>query len=502
LTVTAVTQGSHGSVTNNGTSVSYTPNSNFFGTDSFTYTISDGNGGTDTATVNITVTNVEDAPDAVDDTAVTNEDTAVNINVLSNDSDVDNDSLTVSAVTQGAHGSVVNNGADVTYNPAANFNGADSFTYTISDGNGGTATATVSVTVNSVNDNPVAVNDSASTNEDNSVTIDVVANDTDVDGDSLSLTSVGVASHGSVAIVSGKAVYSPSANFNGSDSFGYVVTDGHGGQANGSVAVTVNPVNDAPAANSQSVSTSFNTPVAITLTGNDVETASGNLIYVVTSGPSHGVLSGTGANRTYTPAPNYSGPDSFRFTVTDTGDGTSPPLTSSEATVSIAVDCPVLTSLGSASMWIGLKNSDDVGTKFDLFAEILKNGVVVGSGQLNDVAGGSSGFNNAVQRAISQSLSGAQSLCPGDTLSFRLSVRVAASSGHTSGTARLWFNDSAANSRFTATIGGVTSDYYLRNGFTLATTAGPGPKTTIDVTVNRNQNGNAFKPFGTWNIAF
>jgi len=177
-------------------------------------------------------------------------------------------------------------------------------------------------------------------------------------------------------------------------------------------------------------------------------------------------------------------------------------LTSSEATVSITVNCPQLTSLGSASIWLGLKNSDDVGTKFDLLAEVLKNGAVVGSGQLNDVPGGGSGFNNAVQRVINQSLSSSQSLCPGDSLSVRLSVRVAASSGHVSGTARLWFNDSAANSRFTATVSGVTSDYYLRSGFMLATTAGPGPKSTIDVTVNRNQNGNPWKPFGTWTIGF
>jgi hypothetical protein len=305
--------------------------------------------------------------------------------------------------------------------------------------------------------------------------------------------------------------YSPAANYKGPADFSYQVCDN--GTTNGSpdsrcatgtVNVTVNPVNDAPTANSQSVTTNTNTPVAITLTGNDLETPSANLAYTVTSGPNHGGLSGTGANRTYTPTTGYSGPDSFKFTVTDGGDGASPPLTSSEATVSITVvlNCPQLTALGPASIWIGLKNSDDVGTKFDLLAEVLKNGTVIGSGQLNDVPGGSSGFNNAVQRTINQTLSSAQSLCPGSTLSIRLSVRVAASSGHVSGTARLWFNDSAANSRFTATINGGTSTYYLRSGFGLATTAGPGPQTTIDVTVNRNQGGNPFKPFGTWNISY
>jgi hypothetical protein len=161
----------------------------------------------------------------------------------------------------------------------------------------------------------------------------------------------------------------------------------------------------------------------------------------------------------------------------------------------------LLTALGPAQVWIGLKNSDDVGTKFDLLAEVLKNGTVVGSGQLNSVSGGSSGFNNAILDTISLALSGAVAINPGDTLSLRLSVRVA-STGHRSGTARLWFNDTAANSRFSATIAGATSSYFLRNGSTLAITAGAGPKSTIDVLVDRAVGGNPFKPFGTWNKSF
>jgi uncharacterized repeat protein (TIGR01451 family) len=158
-----------------------------------------------------------------------------------------------------------------------------------------------------------------------------------------------------------------------------------------------------------------------------------------------------------------------------------------------------LSALGQTQIWVGLKNSDDVGTKFDLLAEVLRNGVVVGSGQLNGVAGGSSGFNNAILDAISMSLATPGDACSG-TLSLRLSVRVAANSGHVSGTARLWFNDSAANSRFSGTVGGSAFTYYLRDGFVLAATPGPGPKKTVDVTVNRNQNGNPFKPFGTWTL--
>ena len=102
--------------------------------------------------------------------------------------------------------------------------------------------------------------------------------------------------------------------------------------------ITVSPVNDQPTADSQSVAANEDTALPVTLTGSDVETPSGSLIFNLTVQPLHGVLSGTGANRTYTPAANYNGPDSFKFSVTDTGDGSSPALTSAEATVSITVN--------------------------------------------------------------------------------------------------------------------------------------------------------------------
>lgn len=192
-------------------------------------------------------------------------------------------------------------------------------------------------------------------------------------------------------------------------------------------------------------------------------------------------------------------------THTITVTATDPAGNSSSATTTFTVNAAPasqLTALGPAQVWVGLKNSDDVGTKFDLLAEVFKNGVLIGSGQLNDVPGGSSGFNNARLNAISLALTGPVSFGTGDNLSIRLPVRIAASSGHRSGRARLWFNDAAANSRLTATIGGVTNTYYLRSGFAFSNTAGPGPKTTIDVLVDRAVDGNPFKPFGTWSATF
>jgi hypothetical protein len=161
-----------------------------------------------------------------------------------------------------------------------------------------------------------------------------------------------------------------------------------------------------------------------------------------------------------------------------------------------------MTQLSLANVWLGLKNSDDVGTKFDLLVEVFKNGSLVGSGELDTVPGGSSGFNNAVLRTINLALSAPVDIGPGDTLRVTLSVRIAATSGHRAGTARLWFNDGAANSSFDATIGGTTRSYYLRSGSFLSVTTGPGPKNTIDALVDRAVGGNPFKPFGTWGFTF
>ena len=160
---------------------------------------------------------------------------------------------------------------------------------------------------------------------------------------------------------------------------------------------------------------------------------------------------------------------------------------------------PGLNCLSPAEVWIGLKNSDDVGTKFDLKAEVLHNGTVIGTGELDSVPGGSSGFNNAHLRAIAIALSSVQSIEPADTICLRLSVRIATKvAGHRSGTARLWYNDAAANSRFDARIGTADVNLYLLDGFALSTVPGSGPKKTVDVFVDKAVNGNPWKPFGSW----
>src|SRR5262249_13190817 len=150
----------------------------------------------------------------------------------------------------------------------------------------------------------------ATTLEDTTVTIAVLANDTDPDGDALTVKSVGAPAHGSAIISADNSVtYTPALNYNGADNFTYTIDDGHGGTASSTVTVTITPVNDPPVANAQSVTTNQDTATAITLTATDVD--GDPLTYAIVTAPTHGTLSGAAPLVTYTPAAGYSGPDSF-----------------------------------------------------------------------------------------------------------------------------------------------------------------------------------------------
>jgi hypothetical protein len=246
LTISSVGQPGHGSTKNNGDgTITYTPTARYVGADSFAYTISDDKGNTDTANVNINVTEAPNhAPTAANDSATTQQETPVTVNVLANDSDPDGDTLTVSSVTQGAHGMVTDNhDGTLTYTPNTGFYGADSFVYNITDGRNGTASATVNITVNRVVQNapPDAVDDAATTTENTPVNVNVLANDSDPNGDALTVTG---SSHGSNGTVTnnnnGTLTYTPNPGFVGSDQFTYTVSDGKGGTDTAKVTVIVN----------------------------------------------------------------------------------------------------------------------------------------------------------------------------------------------------------------------------------------------------------------------
>ncbi len=322
LAVASFTSPANGTVVNNTTSLTYTPNSNFSGQDSFNYTVEDGNGGTDTATVNITVDPQNDLPVANDDGATTPEDADVTIDVLGNDSDVDGDNLTVSGITQPSNGTVTNNNTDVTYSPNTNFSGTDTFNYTINDGNGGTANAIVTVNVGGTNDNPVATADSATTNEDNPVIIQVLSNDSDPDGDDLNVASTTNPANGMVTNNGNNVIYTPDPDFNGTDTFDYTVEDGNGDTDTATVNITVDPQNDLPVANDDGATTPEDTDVTIDVLRNDTDVDGDNLTVSSVTQPSNGTVTNNGTDVTYSPNANFSGIDTFNYTVEDGNGGT------------------------------------------------------------------------------------------------------------------------------------------------------------------------------------
>ncbi|MCI0575506.1 MAG: tandem-95 repeat protein [Chloroflexi bacterium] len=326
LSVTAVTAPANGSaVANADGTVTYTPAANFHGLDSFTYTAADGHDGMATALVTVTVTPVNDPPQAADDAVAVAEDTAVAIPVLANDGDLDGDPLSVTAVATPAHGTAATNpGGTITYTPAASYNGLDTFTYTIADGQGGSDTAAVTVTVTAENDNPVAAADSAATPEDTAVTLDVLANDGDVDGDPLAVTAVTTPTAGLVVVNPDNTLtVTPAANFHGSDSFVYTISDGQGGSDTATVTLTVTPVNDPPLAANDTAATNEDLPVTIDVLANDGDVDGDALAVTAVTTPTHGlVVANPDGSLTYTPDANFYGSDAFIYTVNDGQGGT------------------------------------------------------------------------------------------------------------------------------------------------------------------------------------
>ena len=330
LTYQLVTDASHGNVVLNADgSYIYTPALNYNGSDSFTFTVSDGSLISTSATVTITVNPVNDAPVADTSTLITDEDTA-KTGQLSG-SDVEGSTLTYQLATNASHGNVILNAdGSYTYTPAANYNGSDSFTFTVSDGSLTSTAATVTITVNPVNDAPVANNSSLTTDED--TTKDGQLTGSDVEGSTLTYQLVTNATHGNVVLnVDGSYTYTPAANYNGSDSFTFTVSDGSLTSVPATVTITVNPVNDVPVANASTLTTDEDTAKNGQLTGSDVEGST--LTYQLATNASHGsVTLNADGSYIYTPALNYNGSDSFTFTVRDGS------LTSVAATVTITVN--------------------------------------------------------------------------------------------------------------------------------------------------------------------
>jgi hypothetical protein len=232
LTVIGVGTPSNGSaVLNSDGSITYTPAANYHGNDIFTYELSDGYGGNALASVAIIVDPINDAPEAADDSVETIEDEPIDIVVLANDTDIDGDPLTITEITTPANGTAtINLDGTITYTPNADYHGADSFTYTLSDSHGGSATATVAIIVEPANDDPVAVDDFYTLVDNDVLILDapgLLGNDTDPDFDSLTSMLVTSPEHGTVTLdATGALVYAPDNGFSGIDSFSYIASDG------------------------------------------------------------------------------------------------------------------------------------------------------------------------------------------------------------------------------------------------------------------------------------
>jgi len=246
-TLTVVNPPANGTASVSGAGqITYTPQGGFSGADNFTYRLCDTQGACDTAVVTVTVTAANSPPVANDDSATTPQDTQVVINVIANDSDVDNnlDLSTVAVVDPPGNGAAsVSGGGQISYTPQAGFNGADSFTYQICDTDGACDTAVVTITVTATNSPPVANDDTATTLAGANVPIDVTANDTDPDGnlDPSTVTVVDEPANGDTEVDgnTGQISYTPAGNFTGIDSFTYQICDTEGACDTATVTVTV-----------------------------------------------------------------------------------------------------------------------------------------------------------------------------------------------------------------------------------------------------------------------
>ncbi|GAB3242525.1 Ig-like domain-containing protein [Chitinimonas naiadis] len=370
----------------------YVPKTDYNGNDSFTVVISDGQGGTTTVTINVGITPVNDAPILVDQNGIpvandqhvtTPEDTPVQGKLHA--SDVDGDPLTFSKGSNPAHGSV-SVGADGswTYTPGQDYNGEDSFQIVVSDGQGGTTTATIHVGVTPVNDapiliggngQPIAGNQSVTTAEDTPVSGSLTAHD--VDGDALTFSKATDPSHGTVVVnPNGSWTYTPASNYNGSDSFQIVVSDGHGGTATATINVGITPVNDAPVGIDQILYTPEDTPLTGQLLANDAD--GDPLSYSLAGGPAHGtlVLNANGS-WTYTPDNNYNGADSFQAVVSDGQGGTD--------TITIKIGVNAVPDFPTATITLDANiTADDIIDATEATQNIAITGTVGGDVQVGD----------------------------------------------------------------------------------------------------------------------
>jgi len=352
LVLDSVTTPAHGTAEIVGGMVNYTSAADYFGTDTFDYGISDGFGGTDTGTVTVTITPVDDAP-RFPGTPPYNYSQTINEDVPFTNptgaTDVEGETLSYTVGTAPAHGTLNLTAATgaFTYTPALNYFGSDTFSIVAREAGAGglTATAVWTITIDPVNDAPVANNQSLTLPEDGTRT-GVVLNFSDVEGDPLTFTQVTDVQHGVLTVdqAAGTFDYAPAANYNGPDSFSYFVNDGLLDSATAVVSITVTPVNDAPVAvDDTGIEINENTSLnLIDVLANDSDVdGTTPTVQSVTQG-AHGTVTLNGGQVFYTPVLDYNGPDTFTYTITD---GSLTDVGTVSLTVLNLSDAPVLADI-------------------------------------------------------------------------------------------------------------------------------------------------------------
>ena len=240
------------------------------------------------------------------------EDTMLSITLQA--TDADKDTLGYRVSQQPTHGTLKGKAPKLTYTPNKDYNGADSFTFIANDGQADSTPATVKLAIIPVNDAPVAKDDAISLDEDTNITIEPLTNDTDVDGDTLSIKSFTQPKHGTLTQKENTLVYAPNKDYNGEDSFGYTLTDGNA-TAKANITLTITPVNDAPIAQEGSQTLNEDTPTPIVFPAHDVDGDA--LQFAIHDNPKHGSLREQGGQWVYTPNKDYNGQDLFTYTATD-----------------------------------------------------------------------------------------------------------------------------------------------------------------------------------------
>ena len=319
LTYQIQTYPARGALSGTAPNLTYTPLPGDRGTVALTFTATDGRLTSEPATVTFTMMAVNQAPVALDMPTVTlDEDDTVVVTLRGSDSD--GDVLTFQVLdhpTRGSLGAIVP-GTDTTatllYTPTPNESGTDSFSFRATDGARDSNIVTVSLVIRPVNDAPVASAQTFTLVEDASAEMVLAA--TDADGDLLTYAVLTPPAHGSLSGVAPRLTYTPAPNFFGTDRFTWIARDPSLSESvPATVSLMILPVNDAPVAATAEVETDEDVPVAIVLSGSDVD--GDDLTYRILTSPRHGTLSGTVPHLTYTPAPDFAGLDAFTFKVFD-----------------------------------------------------------------------------------------------------------------------------------------------------------------------------------------